>query len=144
MPRFPRLFPNRSLPNLYSFSSAGLFDNSAQYSVVGGPSTIFKRTSWHKRRMRKGASAKVCVFSNLAALRLCGENSFLRFIWPLLHQLPFHNFNLLPNINKIIQLFKSGKNFLQKFLMRFSFGMERSVLERTLNFIPFVKEAFSV
>ena len=50
LPRFPRLFPVRSLPKPYGFSSAGWFDNPACTALsMNQLFIIFKRTSWHKQ-----------------------------------------------------------------------------------------------
>ena len=69
LPRSPRLFPDRSQPQFYNFSSAGRFDNLAWYSVVGGPSTIFQRTSWHKQRLHR----EIHLCETLCSLCLCGK-----------------------------------------------------------------------
>ena len=51
LPRFPRLFPVRSPPKPYGFSSAGWFDNPTCTALsMSQLFIIFKRTSWHKQR----------------------------------------------------------------------------------------------
>jgi len=54
LPRSPRLFPVRSRPKPYDFSSAGWFDNPACTTLsMSHLFIIFKRTSWHKQRTQR-------------------------------------------------------------------------------------------
>ena len=80
LPRFPRLFPLRSLPKPYGFSSAGWFDNPACTALsMNQLFIIFKRTSWHKQRsqsfnMAVDFASFACIF-----LRLCVKLSYSKF-----------------------------------------------------------------